>query len=324
VVDLEVRNVPDGWTANFQGGGRVVESVYVDTDRTGNVTLKVDVPEGLASGPNRMLIVATGQDDASQLPLELIIGEIAPPKLSMEVDLPILRGTPTTTFSYRLRVQNESDEELLVNLEAEAPEGFDVTFRRSGQEVTSVPIRAGVTENIDASVRPPEQLAAGEYMIHVRAQGGEALAELDLTAVVTGQPTLSLSAPDGRLSGQATAGQETSIEMILRNTGTAPAEGIRLESSPPAQWNISFEPEEIAALAPNEELPVTVKITPPQQAVAGDYMVTLRAVPDAGDSESADFRVTVITSTLWGVVGLVLIAAALGVVALAVARFGRR
>jgi uncharacterized membrane protein len=31
-----------------------------------------------------------------------------------------------------------------------------------------------------------------------------------------------------------------------------------------------------------------------------------------------------LTSTLWGVVGLILIAAALGVVALAVSRFGRR
>jgi uncharacterized membrane protein len=322
-VELEVRNVPEGWRASFQGGGRVVHSVYVETDNARSVTLKVDVPDG-AQGANRLLVVARGQGVEARLPLELVIGELAPPRLSLEVDLPVLRGSPTTAFSYRLRVKNESDEDLLVSFEYEAPLGFGVTFRRSGQEVVSLPIRAGATENIDASVNPRDQIAAGEYGIRVRALGGEALAELDLTVVITGRPTLSLSGPDGRLSGQATAGRETPLEIILRNTGTAPAEGIRLESSPPAQWRIAFEPQTVAALAPNEELKVTVKIAPPQQAVAGDYAVTLRAIPESGESRSAEFRITVMTSTLWGVAGLVLIAAALGVVALAVARFGRR
>ena len=52
--------------------------------------------------------------------------------------------------------------------------------------------------------------------------------------------------------------------------------------------------------------------------------MTIRAKPAEGGSESADFRITVRTSTLWGVVGIALIAVAVAVVAAAVFRFGRR
>ncbi len=41
-------------------------------------------------------------------------------------------------------------------------------------------------------------------------------------------------------------------------------------------------------------------------------------------STSADFRITVATSTLWGIIGIVIIAIALLVAVGAVARFGRR
>jgi uncharacterized membrane protein len=52
-------------------------------------------------------------------------------------------------------------------------------------------------------------------------------------------------------------------------------------------------------------------------------MTTFRANAK-GDSTTADFRVTVTTSTVWGVVGLGVIAVALLVLLGAVARFGRR
>ncbi|MGQ9459004.1 MAG: COG1470 family protein, partial [Anaerolineae bacterium] len=73
-----------------------------------------------------------------------------------------------------------------------------------------------------------------------------------------------------------------------------------------------------------QEVEVTAKIRPAEKAVAGDYMVTVRASTEGTASESADFRITVRTSTLWGVVGVALIGIAVGVVALAVLRFGRR
>ena len=66
-----------------------------------------------------------------------------------------------------------------------------------------------------------------------------------------------------------------------------------------------------------------VEITPSEKAIAGDYMVTVRANGD-GASDSAEFRVTVKTSTVWGVAGLGIISASVLVLALAVTRYGRR
>jgi uncharacterized membrane protein len=126
------------------------------------------------------------------------------------------------------------------------------------------------------------------------------------------------------LSGRANAGSETPLELVLRNDGTAPAENISLEASPPSSWTVRMEPEVVAAIAPGEEIQVNAYITPPDTAIAGDYVVTVRARPEAGSTESVEFRITVLTSTLWGAVGLLLIAAALTVVAVAVGRFGRR
>ncbi|MGH2536734.1 MAG: NEW3 domain-containing protein, partial [Candidatus Promineifilaceae bacterium] len=69
---------------------------------------------------------------------------------------------------------------------------------------------------------------------------------------------------------------------------------------------------------------VTATITPSEQALAGDYVVTFRATPEGGAAASAEFRITARTSTLWGVVGIGLIAVAVAVVGMAVSRFGRR
>ena len=64
-------------------------------------------------------------------------------------------------------------------------------------------------------------------------------------------------------------------------------------------------------------------ITPPQKAIAGDYVTTLTAA-SRGETAAANFRVTVTTSTMWGIAGVGIIGVALLIMVGAVARFGRR
>jgi len=52
-------------------------------------------------------------------------------------------------------------------------------------------------------------------------------------------------------------------------------------------------------------------------------MLTLEANGDTTDA-SADYRVTVMTSTLWGSIGVGIAAASILVVGFAVSKFGRR
>src|SRR5690606_16133241 len=132
-----------------------------------------------------------------------------------------------------------------------------------------------------------------------------------------------LTGPGERLSGRVAAGKETPLQLVLQNTGSAPAQGVRFTASQPSGWEIKFEPETVPVLPAGERMDVRALVTAPANAIAGDYMLTLRANADAA-SASSEFRVTVRTSTLWGIVGVLVIAAAVAVLALAVMRYGRR
>jgi len=76
-------------------------------------------------------------------------------------------------------------------------------------------------------------------------------------------------------------------------------------------------------IAPNATSEANALITPTDKSLAGDYMATIRAA-SRGENASTQFRVTVGTSTTWGMVGVGIIGAALLLMVGAVARFGRR
>jgi uncharacterized membrane protein len=212
-----------------------------------------------------------------------------------------------------------------VDLEAEAPEGFQVTFklRFGSEEVTSFPVKAGESKSLDIEVKPPRQAQAGEYPLNVRAYSNQTQAALALTAVITGQADLDVTTPDGRLSAQATAGGENVLKIIVHNRGSAPARDVELSSFPPSGWTVEFEPKTVTEITPDNFAEVTTKIKPSDKTVAGDYMLTITARSES-ISSSKDFRITVVTSTLWGIVGVGIIVIALGAVGWAVSRFGRR
>lgn len=324
-VQVRVAELAPGWKANLLGGGRVVSAVYILPDGEQSLSLRLEPPQNVRPGTYRFRLLAEGSGVRAELPIALTLGQVLPKRLSLETELPVLKGTPTAGFRYRVTLKNESDQDLLVNLEAEAPENFRVSFSTAfgGQEVNSLPLKAGETRDLDVQVTPPRQVEAKVYAVTLRALAGEAKAELVVNLDITGQVELSLTTPEGRLSGRALAGRENPIKLVIKNTGSAPAENLEFSASEPSGWEVKFEPDKLEKLAPGAESEVTAKIKPSPKAVAGDYMLTLRASAGAAQA-SSDYRVTVQTSTLWGLVGVALIAVAVGAVGFAVSRFGRR
>ena len=325
VAQLNVTQLPANWTATFRGSGQIVQSAYVKPNSESTVDLGLTPPTDLKAGTYNFTVEATTSNGfKSDLPLTVIVKEKLPPKLSLSVDLPTLVGTPSTTFSYNATLKNEGDEDLTVNLVADAPSDFQVTFQLAGQDVTSIPVNANSTKSISIQAKPVGTVQAGQYPITVTAQGGGAQASLDLQAQVTGQSQLAITTSSGQLSGQAYIGKATPLKVEIQNNGSASAQAIQLTSTAPTGWKVSFSPQQINEIPTGQQVEVTANVTPADNAVAGDYMVTVKAQPSDGASQSTDFRITVLASTLWGVAGGPLIAVALGVVALAVVRFGRR
>jgi uncharacterized membrane protein len=326
VVRLGMRDVPTGWNVTFRGDGRVIQSAYVEPNNNATFDLRIEPPTDVKAGEYRMIAVATGVAQEVALPIVLTLKEKAtnPAGLSFKVDLPTLRGSPSTTFRYNATLKNESSEEVPVSLLAEAPRGFQVDFKLSGQSITSVPFGPNESKSLSIEVRPFTDIPAGTYEINILARGGDLQTSTRLVADITGQPQLVLTTPDGRLSGEARIGEQTEVKLVVRNTGSAPARNIELSASPPIGWTVEFEPKQIAELAANQEIEVTAKVQPSNQAISGDYLVTFTARPAEASAATSEFRFTVLTSTLWGLVGIALIAVAVVGVGLAVMRFGRR
>jgi uncharacterized repeat protein (TIGR01451 family) len=323
---LTLENVPQGWSAELRGGGRPVSAAFVDYNGKSHIELKVKVPADAKPQRYSFTVKATSAAaPAQELPLSVNVEPQSGAVLTAEPKLPTLRGTPHSSFDFRINVKNDSADNMLVTLAAQAPRGFQVVFKEGygSQELTSLPFKAGESKELAVDVKPPATLAAGRYPIKVQLSSEHAKVETQLLMDVTGQPSVTLSGENDRLSGEANAGQEKRFTFILRNSGSAEARNITLSASPPSGWKVNFDPKEVPVLAPNAEEKVTATVIPSDKALAGDYMMSVRANGDAV-SESVNYRVTVLTSTVWGVVGLGVIAASLLVLLGAVGRFGRR
>src|ERR1041385_4404741 len=102
------------------------------------------------------------------------------------------------------------------------------------------------------------------------------------------------------------------------------ADEVELSSSSPSGWKIEFDPKTVDRIAQNQQpKEVSVRITPPEKAIAGDYAPTF-TVSSRGETASTQFRVQVGTSTMWGLIGLGIVGVALLIMLAAVARLGRR
>jgi uncharacterized membrane protein len=324
-LSLSVTGVPTGWTATLMGGGQPIGAAMPATNSSVSLELRLDVPKNAPNGTQTITVAAQGTTTNLQLPVAVTLAKDLPAKLTLTPQLPELRGTSKSAFEYQLGIKNDSGKKLTVSLSAQAPEHFDATFTEQygSQELNAVPIDAGQTKDVKLKVTPPNTAAAGDYKVTARVAAEDASATSDLEMTITGQPRLDVSGREGLVSTRASAGKETSVPVVITNTGTAPADDIELSGSAPGGWKITFDPKTVDRIAPNDNKEVQALITPTEKAIAGDYVTTIRASA-RGESASTNFRVTVTTSTMWGIAGVGIIGVALLVMVGAVARFGRR
>jgi uncharacterized membrane protein len=245
--------------------------------------------------------------------------------LSLTTKLPELRGSPKSNFEYTLTIKNDSGRNLTTSFTAQAPNNFETSFTEAygTQELSSIPIDAGQSKDIKLKVRPPGTVDAGHFPVKVSVNAEDVSASTGLTLDVVGQPQLQVAGRDGLLSARAVAAKQTSVPIVVTNSGTAPADNIALRASSPSGWKITFEPAAIDRLVPGKDAEVQALITPSEKSLAGDYMVSVNA-NSRGESASGQFRITVATSTVWGIAGAGVIGVALLLMLGAVARFGRR
>jgi len=327
---LSVTGVPSGWTATILGGGQPVAAAMPAPDASVSLQLRLDVPKNADLAAQTLTVKAEGQgsnpgSNQASLPLAVSLAKELPAKLTVTTKLPELRGSPKSNFEYTLTIKNDAGRNLTASFAAEAPNNFETSFTEAygTQELSAIPIEAGQSKDIKLKVRPPSTIDAGHFPVTVTVKAEDASARTELALDVVGQPQLHVAGRDGLLSARAVAAKQSSVPVVVTNNGTAPAENVTLNASAPTGWKVTFEPKAIERLVPGKEAEVQALITPSDKSLAGDYMVSVNA-NSRGESASSQFRITVATSTVWGMAGAGVIGVALLLMLGAVARFGRR
>jgi len=307
-VSLEIIEQPEGWEASLTAGGWNVNQLSVKPNDEQRFTLQTEVPLQVEKGSYRFVIRATDNSGATTtLPITITVTEQGTFKTELETDQPNMQGSADSTFKYKLTLRNRTAEDQLYALSSEAPRGWNVDFEVSSQKVTSVKLEANTTQDINVTIKPPAEIEAGTYTIPVKAQAGSSAAVVNLEVDITGNYQMELSTPTGNLSTSITAGKEKMVELLITNTGSAELRDIKLSQSAPIDWEVRFEPEIIESLLPGEQGTAKAYIKASSEAIAGDYVVSIKAAtPEVADT--ADFRITVKTSALWGLIGVLIIA----------------
>jgi len=323
--ELSVGDVPPGWSATLLGGGQPVGAAMPATDQSVSLQLRLDVPSTAATGTKTLTVKAEAQGTTVTLPIAVTLAKELPAKLKVEAPLPALRGTPKSTFDYQLTIKNDSGRDLTVSFLADAPKNFETNFTENygSQQLTSIPINAGQSKDVKLHVRPPSTAGAQRYQVGVTVSAEGASAKTNLSLEIVGQPQLQISGRDGLLSAGVVAGTQSSIPIVLTNTGTAPADAVDLAGSAPSGWKIEFNPKTIDRIDPGKDAEVQALVTPTAKSLAGEYGASIRAT-SGGDTASTQFKFAVSTSSTWVMAGAGIIGIAVLFMAAAIARFGRR
>ncbi len=318
-VDLYVSGLPSGWTYEIKSGKWNVKQLSVMPDSKKSITLKLNIPYKVRKGTHRVTVV--GGD--YKLPLYIVVSKQGNYETEFTCKQNNMQGHAKSNFTFSTELKNVTGERQRYALRANAPRGWEVKFKPNYKQATSVEIEPNQKVNMSIEVKPPYNIKAGTYKIPVAAVNSNTSSELTLEVVITGTYEMELTTPTGLLSTHITAGDEKKVKLLIKNTGSSKLENIKLKSSNPRNWEVTFDPKEIKVLEPGKDTEVQATIKAYEKAIAGDYITKITAsTPET--SAKATFRITVETSMLTGWLGLLIILLAIGLIYYLFRKYGRR
>ena len=332
-VALTAEDMPENWTGYFKGGNNQVTKVHVNADeaasdaKSGSLAdFSLTVPAEAEEGVYKIGLKADGgAGNTDTLELEVTVSEEDTGESNFTSEYPEQQGASGTAFSFDTTIVNNRGTNQSYSLSAQAPEGWQVTFTPSGESanVASLAVDAGSSQGLTVAVTPPENVEKGDYTIPCTAVSANDTLTAELTVSITGNYGVALSTPDGRLSMDAYENKESAVTLSITNTGNVDLTNLNLSSSAPTDWEVRFEESTIDTLEAGATKEVTAYVKPCENAVTGDY-VTSVSISNSEASSQADFRVSVKTSTTWGIAAVAVIVVLVAGLGFIFKKYGRR
>ncbi len=323
-ITFNLKGLPEDWNYSVRSGGNSIQQLSVRGKSSEDLTLEVNVPLEVDKGTYEFELTAKGNDgETSSLPFLVEVSEQGTFKTEFTSKQPNMEGHADSKFTYTTTLKNQTADEQHYGLSASAPDGWIVQFKADGNAITSITLEPNESKDIVVDVTPAENVTADTYTIPVVASAGAVSEEIELEAVITGKYSMNLTTPAGNLSSDVTAGGDRTIDIVVQNTGTADLYDIELSANTPPNWDVSFNHDVIPSLEAGQKATVKATISAPDDAIAGDYVTTFNA-STAEASAEASFRMSVKTSTLWGIVAVIIILGVIGGLYGIFRKYGRR
>jgi uncharacterized membrane protein len=311
-VLVEVTEKPKDWDVQIKRFSTIVNGVFVASkeDQTLTLTAKPkdkDVKK-LPVGSYRFAIKAKSPDgsleEASAITINVAGEQKATQRVTIDTTYPTLRGPSGDKFQFSLDVRNDTDQDAVFNFRAAAPSGWETSFKPAYEQkqISSLQIPANQSKTIEMEVTPPYNVQAGEYDFKVEAASPKAKAEKDLKVVLTGTYSIKSGTPNGLLSVNTERGQKASVTLLVQNKGSAAQREVKFTALKPENWKVEFKPEKIENLEPGAIKQVEMTMTPAQQALIGDYSVSVQVEGEKAN-DNVEFRVTIRAASKWGWIG---------------------
>lgn len=330
-VGVSIEGAPKGWDVGFNSRypSYPIRSVMIQGEKSTTVEFKAKVPEGVKPG-NYEARVSAKDDSGKTSYSEKVVFRVTSKKvetggLKLTSQYPVLTTPSGQTLKFTIDLKNETNKPLTASLVAEAPTGWTVRFKPQfgDTQISSIQLKENGTETLSVEIDSPVRADAKEYPVTIRARAGAFESATNLRVTLRGVTDLKMGTATGTLNAAVTAGQKTPIPFLVANSGTAPIRNLGFVTKKPDKWTIDFKPDKLDALNPGEVREVSMEITAPARAIAGDYAISV-AANSADANKSVDFRVTVSTATLWGWIGAGIVAAVVVGLVLVFWRLGRR
>lgn len=330
-INLSVIKIPKGWDAWIKTYSYAISGVHVKSDKTRTLTFRAEPDKNIPPGKYQFKIKARTLDgrltDTCKLTINIKKKEEGKHFKNVQIttSYPVLRGPTDASFEFSIEVENKMDKDTVFNLSAKGPPKWEINFKPAYEEkyISSLRVKSDRSESMAVEVKPNPLSKPGKYPIKVKVSSEKATAEADLMVILTGIYKMDVGTTSGLLSLTALQGKEANMSFYVKNSGSATLRNIKFLSFKPENWKVKFTPERIDSLSPGEIKQVELSITPWEQALVGDYSVSV-SVEGEKVNKDMELRVTVRASTAWTWVGIgIIVFVLLGLVTLFM-KLGRR
>ncbi|MDD5127393.1 MAG: NEW3 domain-containing protein [Dehalococcoidales bacterium] len=251
--------------------------------------------------------------------------------LELVTKFPIFEGNSGDAFDFEvvLRWSGPGSKSFVLTVEEDLPKWQAVVLGGYPQKnISAIGVEPDVSETVTVRLSPltGEMPEPGLYKATLTAASGDGAInqKVELTANVKAKYLFAFYTTSGRLNIEATAGKENHLATRIQNTGSTPVTEISFLATKPEGWDVKFVPDEVDKVETGYASEIDVIVIPPRQVVPGDYLLTLKTIGKEVGTRDIELRVTVLTPTLWGWVGVIIVLLVIAGLVFMFRQLGRR